>query len=285
MPDGPEGPEGPGGPGAEARMWRQFERIEHALLVRDEAMVMTELETLEQLQWEIEQEFLGGSRVLASGKAGGRRRTPPLRLVDVLRVLETYHPGLAEAVERRPKGGADRPARKPRTKPDGAEREARTQPGKTKEKAGKANSKVRGADRWQEFAGGHREGQIVYGRVSKLVPFGAFVEVAKGVEGLVHISEMAAHHVDLPEQVITAGEDVWVKIIGLDSDRHRVSLSIKQTADGGEVAEEYREYLDRHNYDDQGTFVGPREEAGTAGEADVAAPAPAEESPAPAADA
>src|SRR3989441_6530103 len=54
-------------------------------------------------------------------------------------------------------------------------------------------------DPWQEFAGGHQVGELVYRRVTKLVPFGAFVQVGEGIEGLVHISEMAAHHVDLPE--------------------------------------------------------------------------------------
>ena len=58
-------------------------------------------------------------------------------------------------------------------------------------------------DPWQEFANGHQVGELVYGRVTKLVPFGAFVQVGEGIEGLVHISEMAAHHVDAPEQVVT----------------------------------------------------------------------------------
>jgi small subunit ribosomal protein S1 len=96
-------------------------------------------------------------------------------------------------------------------------------------------------DPWQEFASTHRVGELVYGRVTKLVPFGAFVQVGEGIEGLVHISEMSAHHVDLPEQVVTPGEELWVKIIDLDLQRRRISLSIKQATGGGEVAEEYRE--------------------------------------------
>ena len=71
-------------------------------------------------------------------------------------------------------------------------------------------------DPWQEFATHHRVGELVYGRITKLVPFGAFVQVGDGIEGLVHISEMAAHHVDLPEQVVTPGEELWVKIIDID---------------------------------------------------------------------
>jgi len=112
-------------------------------------------------------------------------------------------------------------------------------------------------DPWQEFATGHRVGELVYGRVTKLVPFGAFVQVGDGIEGLVHISEMSAHHVDLPEQVVTPGEELWVKIIDLDLQRRRISLSIKQAAEGGEVAEEYREHFGEHAYDDQGNYIGP----------------------------
>jgi small subunit ribosomal protein S1 len=100
------------------------------------------------------------------------------------------------------------------------------------------------ADPWQEFAETHEVGQLVYGRVTKLVQFGAFVQVGDGIEGLVHISEMSAHHVDSPEQVVTPGEELWVKIIDLDLARRRISLSIKQAAEGGELAAEYREHFE-----------------------------------------
>jgi small subunit ribosomal protein S1 len=112
-------------------------------------------------------------------------------------------------------------------------------------------------DPWQEFANAHRVGELVYGRVTKLVPFGAFVQVGEGIEGLVHISEMAVHHVDLPEQVVTPGEELWVKIIDIDLQRRRISLSIKQAAEGGEVAAEYRDAFGEHAYDDQGNYIGP----------------------------
>ena len=116
-------------------------------------------------------------------------------------------------------------------------------------------------DPWQEFASTHRVGELVYGRVTKLVPFGAFVQVGEGIEGLVHISEMSAHHVDLPEQVVTPGEELWVKIIDLDLARRRISLSIKQAAEGGEVAEEYREHFGEHAFDDQGNYIGVADDA------------------------
>jgi small subunit ribosomal protein S1 len=116
-------------------------------------------------------------------------------------------------------------------------------------------------DPWQEFATNHRVGELVYGRVTKLVPFGAFVQVGDGIEGLVHISEMSAHHVDLPEQVVTPGEELWVKIIDLDLQRRRISLSIKQAAEGGVVAAEYQEHFGEHAYDDEGNYIGPAVDA------------------------
>ena len=89
------------------------------------------------------------------------------------------------------------------------------------------------------------------------MPFGAFVQVGEGIEGLVHISEMAIHHVEAPEQVVTPGEELWVKIIDLDLQRRRISLSIKQAAEGGVVASEYQEHFGEHAYDDQGNYIGP----------------------------
>jgi small subunit ribosomal protein S1 len=139
-------------------------------------------------------------------------------------------------------------------------------------------------DPWQEFASTHEVGELVYGRVTKLVPFGAFVQVGEGIEGLVHISEMAVHHVEAPEQVVTPGEELWVKIIDIDLDRRRISLSIKQAAEGGEVAAEYREHFGEHAYDEQGNYIGPAyDESAEAGEMSAEAPevpdAPAQDIP------
>ena len=108
-------------------------------------------------------------------------------------------------------------------------------------------------DPWQEFASTHEVGQLVYGRVTKLVPFGAFVQVGDGIEGLVHISEMSAHHVESAEQVVTPGEELWVKIIDLDLARRRISISIKQAAEGGELAAEYQGQFE---VDEHGNWVG-----------------------------
>jgi small subunit ribosomal protein S1 len=145
-------------------------------------------------------------------------------------------------------------------------------------------------DPWQEFATGHQVGELVYGRVTKLVPFGAFVQVGDGIEGLVHISEMAVHHVEAPEQVVTPGEELWVKIIDIDLDRRRISLSIKQAAEGGVVAAEYQDQFGEHAYDEQGNYIGPdyTTEEGAEGEgaegADGAAGADGEVAAADAAD-
>jgi len=123
------------------------------------------------------------------------------------------------------------------------------------------------SDPWQEFADAHKTGELVYGRVTKLVPFGSFVQVGDGIEGLVHISEMSAHHVELPEQVVTPGEELWVKIIDLDLERRRISLSIKQAAEGGSVAAEYQEHFGEHAYDEEGNFIVSESEGQEAWEA------------------
>jgi small subunit ribosomal protein S1 len=86
-------------------------------------------------------------------------------------------------------------------------------------------------DPWQQFARTHAIGQVVPGKVTKLVPFGAFVRVDEGIEGLVHISELAERHVELPEQVVQVGHDIFVKVIDIDLERRRISLSLKQAND------------------------------------------------------
>ncbi len=148
-------------------------------------------------------------------------------------------------------------------------------------------------DPWQEFATGHQVGELVYGRVTKLVPFGAFVQVGDGIEGLVHISEMALHHVEAPEQVVTPGEELWVKIIDIDLDRRRISLSIKQAAEGGVVAAEYQDQFGEHAYDEEGNYIGPEiveepaegEAAGEDGAPAAALPVTGDAAPEPVAEA
>lgn len=87
-------------------------------------------------------------------------------------------------------------------------------------------------DPWEAFAEANGVGDIVEGSVTKTVPFGAFVTVGDGVEGLVHVSEIAMHRVESPELELSLGQAVKVKITEMDGERRRVSLSIKQAAPG-----------------------------------------------------
>ena len=83
-------------------------------------------------------------------------------------------------------------------------------------------------DPWQEVFENRQVNEIVHGRVTKLVSFGAFVEIEEGVEGLIHISELAQHHVEDPNEILRPGQEVNVKIIEIDPDRRRLSLSLKR---------------------------------------------------------
>ena len=85
-------------------------------------------------------------------------------------------------------------------------------------------------DPWLKLIESYPVGTIVDGKVTKVVPFGAFVELGNNVEGLVHISEMAAKHIDTPAQVVKVGQDVKVKVMDINPDRRRISLSMKAAA-------------------------------------------------------
>ena len=116
-------------------------------------------------------------------------------------------------------------------------------------------------DPWQHFARTHQMGQVVPGKVTKLVPFGAFVRVDDGIEGLVHISELAERHVEIPEQVVTVNDDIFVKVIDIDLERRRISLSLKQANENttGAGSEEFDPYLYgmAPSYDEAGAYIGP----------------------------
>ncbi|MBQ1286666.1 MAG: 30S ribosomal protein S1, partial [Aeriscardovia sp.] len=86
-------------------------------------------------------------------------------------------------------------------------------------------------DPWQRFARTHVPGQIVKGKVTKIVQFGVFVSLADEIEGLIHISELTDHHIANPASVVSQGEEIFVKVIDMDLDRCRVSLSLKQAND------------------------------------------------------
>ncbi len=112
-------------------------------------------------------------------------------------------------------------------------------------------------DPWRQFARTHAIGQIVPGKVTKLVPFGAFVRVEEGIEGLVHISELAERHVEVPDQVVGVGDDALVKVIDIDLERRRISLSLKQANE--DYAEEFdpSKYGMADSYDEGGNYIFP----------------------------
>jgi small subunit ribosomal protein S1 len=84
------------------------------------------------------------------------------------------------------------------------------------------------SDPWQQVLDSYSVNDVVQGKVTKVVTFGAFVEILPGVEGLVHISELAAHHVENPREIVSQGDVVSVKIIEMDAERRRLSLSLKR---------------------------------------------------------
>jgi small subunit ribosomal protein S1 len=83
-------------------------------------------------------------------------------------------------------------------------------------------------DPWRRVLDEYRPGDALEGKVTKVVAFGAFVEIVPGVEGLVHISELADRHVETPSEVVSPGDQVWVRILEIDENRRRISLSVKR---------------------------------------------------------
>jgi small subunit ribosomal protein S1 len=88
------------------------------------------------------------------------------------------------------------------------------------------------SDPWQQVLESYQEGDVVAGKVTKVVTFGAFVEILPGVEGLVHISELAQHHVENPREVVSQSDTVNVRILEVDAERRRLSI---QPAPGAEA--------------------------------------------------
>src|SRR2546430_10446684 len=83
-------------------------------------------------------------------------------------------------------------------------------------------------DPWREFERKYQAGEVISGQVTKLVPFGSFVRVGEGIEGLGPSSELSNEHVDSPEQVVQVGDQVPVKVVDVDVSRRLISLSIKR---------------------------------------------------------
>ena len=83
-------------------------------------------------------------------------------------------------------------------------------------------------DPWEDFARKHYEGEVIQGRITKLVDFGAFMEVEDGIEGLIHISQLSHKHVKTPDEIVEVGEERDAKIINIDPEQKRVGLSLKE---------------------------------------------------------
>ena len=96
-------------------------------------------------------------------------------------------------------------------------------------------------DPWTKAMQELKNGEIVKGKITRLVNFGAFVELRPGVEGLVHISQIADYHVKHPSEVLQEGEEVDVKILELKPEAKRISLSIKEVRKNAYPEEESEE--------------------------------------------
>ncbi len=140
-------------------------------------------------------------------------------------------------------------------------------------------------DPWQRVVSTHRPGDVLEGAVTKVVAFGAFVEILPGVEGLVHISELADHHVENPSEVVEPGTKLNVKILEIDEERRRLSLSIKQVEDQNMPMSDLGAQLAAASGEDQGdaseeSTAGPDEESeGPAGGGDASVLDPSDSTP------
>jgi small subunit ribosomal protein S1 len=137
-------------------------------------------------------------------------------------------------------------------------------------------------DPWQRVISTHRPGDVLEGTVTKVVAFGAFVEILPGVEGLVHISELADHHVESPSEVVEPGSTLNVKILEIDEERRRLSLSIKRVEGqnmpmqdlGAQIAEASGDATDA-----DASAVGDVDSEGSAGGDSVSVLDPSEPTP------
>ncbi|HZF57536.1 MAG TPA: 30S ribosomal protein S1 [Rubrobacter sp.] len=113
-------------------------------------------------------------------------------------------------------------------------------------------------DPWQEIVERVNVGEQIKGRVTKLVSFGAFVEVAEGVEGLIHISELAEHHVETPDEIVRSGDEVDARIIDVDARRRRLSLSLRPKREEREERPRREEQRPRREPEQRGTSSSDR---------------------------
>lgn len=124
----------------------------------------------------------------------------------------------------------------------------------------KAVEEVANAQKKDELLQSLNEGDVIEGKVARLANFGAFVEIKPGVQGLVHISEISHKHIGTPGEVLSPGDDVSVKILGIDVENERISLSIKATLPNEDVAESddatTKAYLSSNDEDEDNPTLG-----------------------------
>jgi predicted RNA-binding protein with RPS1 domain len=113
------------------------------------------------------------------------------------------------------------------------------------------------AERWRQFARSHAIGEIVPGEIMKLVPFGAAVRVEDGIEALVHISDQSERHVEVADQMVAVGDDAMVKIIDIDREKRRISLSLKQANEDYSDEFDPAKYGMADSYDEGGNYIFP----------------------------
>ncbi|WP_411844385.1 30S ribosomal protein S1 [Salinicoccus sp. HZC-1] len=109
---------------------------------------------------------------------------------------------------------------------------------------------------FDEFVKQNSEGDVLEGTVKRLVDFGAFVEVTPGVEGLVHVSEISHEHVAVPSDVLKEGQTTQVKILSLNEDSEKISLSIKETTEPAPRSQNNQPKVYRDDSDDEGPTLG-----------------------------
>jgi small subunit ribosomal protein S1 len=132
-------------------------------------------------------------------------------------------------------------------------------------------------DPWQRVVSTYRAGDVLEGMVTKVVEFGAFVEILDGVEGLVHISELADHHVENPKDVVEVGTRLNVKILDIEEDRRRLSLSVKRVEGQNMLLKDLGEQIKAASDEQGGEAADQSEAAEEAVEAEVVAEEEADE--------
>jgi small subunit ribosomal protein S1 len=133
-------------------------------------------------------------------------------------------------------------------------------------------------DPWQRVISTHRSGDVLEGTVTKVVAFGAFVEILPGVEGLVHISELADHHVESPSEVVEPNSTLNVKILEIDEERRRLSLSIKRVEGQNMPMGDLGEQIEASAEGSEDVSAEDSQAAGPVGAGDPPPPAVAEAS-------